>query len=120
VTDRAALLDYARDVLDGKVELGTRGSRTAALLARRAFEDWLDEQSVRWSGSSYYGPSTKSKLVVFEALRGAELGQLVKRAWQGLSVACHHHSYELQPSAAEVRDLVELVRSLDPATPAPT
>lgn len=116
MTDRAALLDYASAILDGSVTLGARGTRTAALLARRAFEDWLDEQSAQWAGASYYGPSTKSKLVVLEALRGVELGQLVKRTWQGLSVACHHHSYELQPSAAEVKDLVEQVRGLDDAT----
>jgi hypothetical protein len=115
MTDRAALLDYASDILDDKVALGSRGTRTAALLARRAFEDWLDEQSAPWLGSSYYGPSTKSKLVVLEALRGIDLGQLVKRIWQGLSAACHHHSYELQPSAAEVRDLVEQIRNLDSA-----
>ncbi|WP_428342377.1 hypothetical protein [Mycobacterium sp.] len=115
MTDRAALLDYAADILDDKVALGARGTRTAALLARRAFEDWLDEQSSTWSGTGYYGPSTKSKLVVLEALQGVELGQSVKRAWQRLSVACHHHSYELQPPATEVRDLLELVRSLDNA-----
>jgi hypothetical protein len=115
MTDRAALLDYACDILDNKVSLGARGTRTAALLARRAFEDWLDEQSLPWSATGYYGPSTKSKLVVLGALRGVDLGQSVKRAWQGLSVACHHHSYELQPSAAEVRDLVQQVRSLDSA-----
>jgi hypothetical protein len=61
--------------------------------------------------------TTKSKLVVLEALQGVDLGQLVKRTWQGLTVACHHHSYELQPSAAEVRDLVEQVRGLDASGP---
>lgn len=113
MTDRAALLDYAGDVLDGKVVLGSRGARTAALLARRALEDWLDEQSATWSTSSYLEPTTKSKLVVLAALRGAGVGELVKNVWHGLSVACHRHSYELQPSAAEVRHLVEEVRKLN-------
>lgn len=113
MTDRAALLDYAVDILDDKVALGARGTRTAALLARRAFEDWLDEQSSTWSGTGYYRPSIKSKIVVLEAFRGVEIGQKVKRAWQGLSIACHHHSYELQPSAGAVRELVELVRQFD-------
>ena len=113
MTDRAALLDYAGDVLDGKVSLGSRGARTAALLARRALEDWLDEQSATWSTSSYWEPTTKSKLVVLEALRGADIGELAKNVWHGLSVACHHHSYELQPSAVEVRHLVEQVRKLN-------
>jgi hypothetical protein len=113
MTDRAALLDYAAEILDGTVSLGSRGTRTAALLARRAFEDWLDEQSSTWAGTGYYRPSTKSKLVVLEALRSIDVGQAAKLAWQGLSAACHHHSYELPPSADEVRNLVEQVRQLD-------
>jgi len=48
MTDRAELLTYAEQVLDGRVSLGARGPRTAALLARRAFEDWLDEVSATW------------------------------------------------------------------------
>jgi hypothetical protein len=112
MTDRAALLDYAADVLDGKVALGSRGARTAALLARRALEDWLDEQSATWSSSSNLRPTTKSKLVVLEALRGPDVGKQARNVWQRLSVACHYHSYELQPSGAEVRHLVEQVRRL--------
>lgn len=53
MTDRADLLDYAEQVLDGKVVLGSRGPRTAALLARCALEDWLDDKSAAWSSQSY-------------------------------------------------------------------
>ena len=49
MTDRAELLTYAEQVLDGTVSLGARGPRTAALLARWAFEDWLDEFSASWT-----------------------------------------------------------------------
>ena len=42
MTDKAHLLDYAEQVLDGKVALGSSGPRTAALLARCALEDWLE------------------------------------------------------------------------------
>jgi hypothetical protein len=48
VIGRTALLDYADDVLDGKFSLGRRAPRTAALLARLALEDWLNEQSASW------------------------------------------------------------------------
>lgn len=113
MTDRAALLGYADELLDGKVALGSRGPRIAALLARRALEDWLDEQSESWSNSGYLEPTTISKLVALGALRGVEVGERAKRVWYGLSVVCHHHSYELQPSAMEVRHLVEHVRQLD-------
>ena len=41
-----------------------------------------------------------------------ELGEHAKRVWHGLSRAVHHHAYELEPSVAEVRQLVKQVRVL--------
>ena len=114
MTDRTELLGYAEQVLNGTVNLGARGPRTAALLARRAFEDWLDELSASWSTQvvSDRPPTTSSKLVALGALQGMELGEHAKRVWHGLSRAVHHHAYELQPSVAEVRQLVKQVRVL--------
>ena len=60
MTDRAALLDYADELLDGTIPLGSRGPRTAALLARCALEDWLDEQSSTWSTPQGPRPTTNS------------------------------------------------------------
>jgi hypothetical protein len=100
MTDRAALLDCADEVLDGEVALGARGPRTAAVLARLAFEDWLNEVST-WLSTSQGRPTTNSKLVVLSAFRGVEVGEHAKRVWHALSRACHHHACELQPSAAE-------------------
>lgn len=114
MTDRAALLDYADEVLDGSVALGARGPRTAAVLARLAFENWLDEAST-WLPTGQDRPTTNSKLVVLSALRGSDVGEQAKRIWHGLSHACHHHAYELQPSASEVRSLVAALRDLDDA-----
>lgn len=112
MTERAELLTCAEQVLDGTVKLGARGPRTAALLARRAFEDWLDEVSASWSKDVVTDrpPTTTSKLVALEALQGAEVGEVARRVWHGLSRAVHHHAYELQPSVGEVRQLVEQVR----------
>ncbi|KUI11933.1 hypothetical protein AU193_02145 [Mycobacterium sp. GA-1285] len=112
MTDRAALLDYADDVLDGAVPLGARGPRTAALLARCALENWLDEQSATWSPLGDHRPTTISKLVVLRT-RHDDVGERAKRLWYSLSRACHHHAYELQPSAFEIRRLVAEVRTLD-------
>lgn len=114
MTDRVELLGYAEQVLDGTVSLGARGPRTAALLARRAFEDWLDELSSSWSSEviSDRPPTTSSKLVALGALQGMELGERAKRVWHGLSRAVHHHAYELQPTVAEVRQLLGQVRSI--------
>jgi hypothetical protein len=110
--DRAGLLDYAEQVLDGQVALGSSGPRTAALLARCAFEEWLDEQSAAWSSTSYPFPTTTSKLIALEALSNNDLGARARQIWSALSRTVHHHAYELQPSAAEVRHLVEQVRGL--------
>ena len=54
----------------------------------------------------------RSKLVALGAFQGMELGERAKRVWHGLSRAVHHHAYELQPSVAEVRQLVKQVRVL--------
>ncbi len=112
MTDRTSLLDYADQVLDGKVALGSSGPRTAALLARCALEEWLDAKSAAWSSQTYPFPSTKSKLVALETLGDRDLGARAQRVWNALSRSVHHHAYELQPSAAEVRHLVKQVRGL--------
>ena len=115
MTERAALLDYAEQALDGAFGLGARGPRTAALLARCALESWLEELSAEWcSAAAGYGPTTTSKLVVLATRRGVDVGERAQRVWHALSRAVHHHAYELQPSLAEVRHLVEQVRALSP------
>lgn len=114
MTERAELLTYADQVLDGTVELGARGPRTAALLARRAFEDWLDEVSASWMSDTVSDrpPTTTSKLVALAALHGSAVSEHAKQVWHGLSRAVHHHAYELQPSVGEVRHLVVQVRTV--------
>ena len=60
MTDRAALLDYADHLLDGTLPLGSRSTRVAAVMARSAFEDWLDEQC-QWAVTAVIRPSTDRK-----------------------------------------------------------
>ena len=110
MTDRIALLDHAEEVLDGKVALGSSGPRTAALLARCALEDWLDEQSATWAPTSirFLPPGRNSSCWRSWATRYR--GAQARRIWEALSRTVHHHAYELQPSVAEVRHLVEQVR----------
>lgn len=112
MSNRAALLDHAEQVLVGEVALGASGPRTAALLARCAFEEWLDEQSSSWVPTDHPLPSTRSKLVVLEILGDPEVGAQARWVWEALSRSVHHHAYELQPSVAEVRHLVAQVRGL--------
>jgi hypothetical protein len=112
MTSSPGLLDYAEQVLDGTVALGASGPRTAALLARCALEEWIDTQSASWLPGGYPYPSTRSKLVALEALGDREKGARAQRLWNALSRNVHHHAYELQPSASEVRHLVAQVRGL--------
>ena len=112
MTDQHALLDHAEQLLDGKVLLGTSGPRTAALLARCALEIWLEEQCASWAPTDYPFPSNRSKLVVVEVLGDRDIGIQARWVWEALSRSVHHHAYELQPSVAEVRHLVEQVREL--------
>jgi hypothetical protein len=112
MTERVALLGYADEVLDGAIALGPRAARTAALLARLALEDWLNEASAAWSTAGDKPPTTNSKLIVLSRKRGPEVGERARRVWHALSRALHHHAYELQPSAAEVRHLIGQVRQL--------
>lgn len=116
MTGRVALLDYADEVLDGTIALGPRAARTAALLARLALEDWLNEASASWASTTgAKPPTTNSKLIVLTRKLGPEVGERARRVWHSLSRAVHHHAYELQPSAAEVRHLVGQVRDLERA-----
>jgi len=117
MTARTALLDYAGQVLDGRVPLGSSGPRTAALLSRCALEDWIDEQSADWAPSEHPYPSTRSKLVVLETLGDRATGGRARFIWESLSRTAHHHAYELQPSVAEVRLLLDQVRALAGVTP---
>ncbi len=112
MSDRAALLDYADQILDGTVALGGRSARVAALLARSAFEDWLDEQNP-WAVTAAKRPTTASKLVALSTRDDSDVGERARRIWDGLSRSCHLHAYELQPSGAEVRHLLASVRQLD-------
>jgi hypothetical protein len=109
MTKRSELLDHADRLLDGSVALGPRATRVAAVLARSAFEDWLDLQCP-WA-TAPKRPSTKSKLAVL-GVDDAAVGEHAKRVWHGLSRVCHHHAYELQPSPHEVRQLLAEVRQL--------
>ncbi|CAM2951046.1 hypothetical protein BST27_12825 [Mycobacterium intermedium] len=112
MTGRTKLLEYADQVLDGQIALGPRAPRTAALLARLALEDWLNEQSAAWCATGEKPPTMTSKLVVLGRKKGADVGERARRMWHSLSRAVHHHAYELQPSPAEVRHLVSQVRDL--------
>ena len=77
-------------------------SRAAALLTRQALESALDkmwadtlpgmEQASRFTQLACIGQVLTDRTLIAE----------VRSAWTSLSRACHHHHYELGPTAAEL------------------
>lgn len=112
----ADLLGYARFLVERPE--GSEGvwPRAAALLTRQVLEDALDRL---WQGN-YPGvkrPNRATQLACL-GLLVTDVGLVadVRSAWASLSRACHHHHYELGPTAAEldgwIRQTEHLVETL--------
>lgn len=105
------LLDLATAQL---VAGDAHASRRAAWLARSAMEERLDALLAARGVDPGPRASTRSKLSCLEAAYADEPG-LAGRAqytWSRLSEACHQHAYQLSPTHAEVRHLLESVAAL--------
>jgi hypothetical protein len=88
----------ARDPLDA-----TRGRwpRLAAVLGRRALEEAL----ARFWASKAPGvehASMRSQLLCLRSYVDPEVSENVAYAYDGLTRACHHQPYELEPTADEL------------------
>ena len=84
-------------------------SRAAALLARQAFEIGLDEHW-RSRGVPLDRLATRPQLICLSAyLPDRDVAARAVHAWAALSRACHHHPYELAPSAGELRGWLDAV-----------
>jgi hypothetical protein len=106
-------LDLARMVL-GKPAPGLAGlwPRAVALLERQALEEALDEL---WEVSepTLIWASFRAKLTCLPSYIGDDALALdAGYAWHALSRACHHHHYELDPTAAELDDWLAIVERL--------
>ena len=103
------------DAADALVEPRHRGSvqgwpRVAAVLGRHAIEEALRQYwSLREPGlERCSGRAQLLCLTVY--LRDRDLGRETFSAWSDLSRACHHHPYELAPTAEELRNLLDVAR----------
>jgi hypothetical protein len=92
--------------------------RGAALLARQALEEALDALWRRRAPGLEQCSTRAQLLCLPDYLRRSDLAEQIAYAWSGLCRACHHHAYELPPTAAEleswigtVEDLVNLLQS---------
>ena len=111
------LVDLAEAVLNGTVPVpGGRATRSAALIARQALEEVVDQNCAQLMPPTRR-PSMKSKLVILRQLGPAGIGDAAQVAWSELSNACHHSAYELQPSPQHIRRIVETVRTIQVPQP---
>ena len=86
--------------------------RAMALLGRQALEQGLDDL---WGAVAprVRDASRHAQLLCLGAfVRDAELVSDVRHAWHGLSRACHHHAYELAPTADELERWLAAVERL--------
>jgi hypothetical protein len=114
-------LDNARAVLDGRTPVPPgQQARLAAFLGRQALEDVVDSICEKEDRSLHHPVTMRSRLTVLEIVHGPEVARAAEVAWIGLSDACHHHAYELAPTAAEVSHLIDIVATLLPQQEGPT
>lgn len=105
------MLERGSDVTAG------RWPRAAALLARQA----LEEQVARWC--SELSPevahvSRRAQLLCLSSVVEPGFARDAAHVWSALSNACHHHAYELPPTADELRGWFEVVDRLIATTDA--
>ncbi|HEY1642181.1 MAG TPA: hypothetical protein VGG35_15925 [Streptosporangiaceae bacterium] len=100
----AELLAAAREIQE-RPAAGTTGlwPRAAALLARQALESAI--RSI-WEADATTAPvagcSGRSQLACLPAYLDESTARQIAYVWAALSRACHCHSYELAPTAAEL------------------
>lgn len=112
----AALVAAARAVLDRPDALpGSAWSRATALLARQALEEALADFWRRAAPGTEDGTFT-AKLLCLRGYVPSEVAADAHQVWAALSDACHHHAYDLAPTAGELHRWVgrtaELVAAL--------
>jgi hypothetical protein len=111
--DPAQLVAMARDLLQ-RASPSTAGlwPRAAALLARNALEIAVDDYWSRKRIPLDSCPTFPQLICLREYLDDPDLAGRVHHAWNALSGACHHHPYELAPTAGELEGLFEVVDAL--------
>ena len=107
------LLSAARHLLDTP-DGRTVGvwARAVAYLSRQALESYLDEYWCKKAPGTER-VSTRAQLICLPCFLGnGDLARQITYTWNGLSQACHHHSYELAPTATELRGWVSVIGEL--------
>ncbi len=111
MTTAGSLLEQASSVLR---QATAHSNRAASWIARASLETAVDDLlALKHRGAP--GAAMRSRLTILQvafADDDATVPARAEYAWQGLSQACHHHAFELTPSASEVQHLIDLVGTL--------
>lgn len=106
----ADLLAAARELMSRPAKGPEAGAwpRAAALLIRQALEESLDQY---WQGRGLALDqcSARAQFICLAEYAEPESAAAVSSAWSALSRACHHHVYELPPTAAELKGWLDVV-----------
>ncbi len=111
--DATTLLANARALVQ-RYDPATVGMwpRATALLTRQALELAIDEVWRR-DAPGVERCSMRAQLICLPAyVKDSSFARDVAYAWSGLSRACHHHVYELPPTATELAGWIETVERL--------
>lgn len=110
--DPSELLALSRGLLSRTdPEIAGLWPRASALLARQALESALDRY---WTarGIALDACSTLPQLICLTRyLEDGDLAGQVRHTWNALSDACHHHAYDLAPTAEELTVLLDAVQA---------
>ena len=82
--------------------------RVVAVLARHAIEEALRQYWALREPGMERCTWHAQLLCLTVYLSNRELAREAAAAWSDLSRACHHHPYELAPTANELRDLLDV------------
>lgn len=101
------LLRDARVVLDqsAAIPVGTWG-RAVAVLARQAMERSLDDYWTAFDPAMVGVRNTRASFLCLRSCWTDDAAVDGYYSWQLLSRACHYQSYDVEPSAAEVEQLL--------------
>jgi hypothetical protein len=107
----AELLHQARALMQapqsGQADLAGVWPRAVALLGRQALEQALDAYWRQHAPGVEHASRLAQLLCLPAYLDDRDVASGVRYAWYGLSRACHHHAYELSPTAEELAALLD-------------
>ena len=94
------LVDLARATIqDSSPQLVGIWPRASAILARQALEIALAQFWLHVA-PGVQNASARAQLICLAEYVDSHLTSRIRYTWHGLSVACHHHAYDLPPTRA--------------------